>query len=75
MSLSHEVLILQQRVTYLEALVVRLKTGPMCSRSHEGLVEFAEFLITVGKEEDSHLHESAGLALKSTANRLKVYME
>ncbi len=59
----------------MEAAIVRLKTGPMCSRSHEGLIEFAEFLISVGKEEDSHLHEEAGLALKSTANRLKVYME
>jgi hypothetical protein len=47
----------------------------MCSRSHEGLVEFAEFLMKIGKEEDSHIHEEAGLALKSTANRLKVYME
>lgn len=73
--LNHDVLILQQRVTYLEALVVRLKTGPMCSNSWEGLVEFANFLLDVGKREDSHLHEAAGLALKSTANRLKVYME
>ncbi len=72
---SHEVLILQQRVISLEALVVRLKTGPMCSRSYEGLIEFAEFLMKIGKEEDSHIHEEAGLALKSTANRLKVYME
>lgn len=55
--------------------MVRLKTGPMCSNSYEGLVEFADFLITVGEEEDSHLHEAAGLALKKTANRLKVYME
>ena len=75
MPLNHEAGILQQRVTYLEGVVARLKTGPMCSRSPEGLIEFAEFLITVGKEEDSHLHEEAGLALKSTANRLKVYME
>ena len=73
--LNHDVLILQQRVTNLEALVVRLKTGPMCSNSYEGLVEFADFLIMVGQEEDSHLHEAAGLALKRTANRLKVYME
>ena len=55
--LNHDVLILQQRVTYLEALVVRLKTGPMCSNSWEGLVEFADFLITVGEEEDSHLQK------------------
>jgi len=72
---SREVLILQQRVISLEAAIVRLKTGPMCSRSHEGLIEFAEFLMKIGKEEDSHIHEEAGLALKSTANRLKVYME
>ena len=73
--LNHEAGILQQRVISLEALVVRLKTGPMCSNSYEGLVEFADFLIMVGEQEDSHLHEAAGLALKRTANRLKVYME
>jgi len=73
--LSHEVGILQQRVAYLESAIVRLKTGPMCSNSYEGLIEFADFLIMVGEQEDSHLHEAAGLALKRTANRLKVYME
>lgn len=72
---SQNLEVLQQRIISLEATIIRLKTGPMCSRSHEGLIEFAEFLMKVGREEDSHLHEEAGLALKSTANRLKVYME
>ena len=75
MSLNHEILILQQRVAYLESMITLLNTGPICSNSHEGLIEFADFLLSVGKECDSHLHEAAGLALKRTANRLKVYME
>ena len=73
--MNHEVQILQQRVLYLESMIIRLKTGPVCRHSYEGLIEFAEFLMHIGKEEDSHLHEAAGLAIKSTANRLKVYME
>lgn len=72
---SQNLEVLQQRIISLEATIIRLKTGPMCSRSYEGLIEFAEFLMKIGREEDSHLHEEAGLALKSTANRLKVYME
>jgi hypothetical protein len=53
-----------------------LKTIPAYSTSSiESLMELADFFLEQGKKLDSAAHEVAGLTIRRTAIRLKVYMD
>jgi len=60
----------------LELEIQMLKTIPLYStNSVEGLLELAEFFLEQGQKLDSAAHEVAGLTIRKTAIRLKVYMD
>ena len=60
----------------LELEIEMLKTIPAYStNSIDGLLELAEFFLEQGQKLDSAAHEVAGLTIRRTAIRLKVYMD
>lgn len=60
----------------LELEIQMLKMIPIYStNSIEGLIDLADFFLEQGQKLDSAAHEVAGLTIRRTAIRLRVYMD
>lgn len=71
---NHETHLLQLRIYELEQQIAQLKVAPLWTNDPNGLLKLAEYFLQVGKQCDSSAHEVAGLAIKNTAAKLKIYM-